>query len=298
MEYHKINPSLSYVLNILMTKLLYPIKEYNKNSLQDKSYIFSPNHTNNLDGYIIWCLLSKYYDIDTFMYKEFWDNYPTLSKVLPIFNVFPITRDKLVLNEIKTELKKLKDENHSLVIFPQGRHVDPEVMLKLKDYHLHTIPEGAFYFSAMSNKKIVPIYMEPQKALKKSIVFYGNPIDPNDYYIKNSNNKIILKNLLYLKKAWLEEINRIYLLAQEMETRKMNPYKIHKGYRDATGSNEITKDPNIIINYIDEIEQIIKLREETGIDDIEELCNMLNISYNDTQNIIECCNIYRKSYNN
>ena len=47
MEYHKVNPKLSKTLNILMTKLLFPIKEYNKDGLTDSSYIFTPNHTNN-----------------------------------------------------------------------------------------------------------------------------------------------------------------------------------------------------------------------------------------------------------
>ncbi len=217
MEYHKINPKLAATLNVLMTKLLYPIKEYNKDNLSEKSYIFTPNHTNNLDGYIIWCLLSKYYDIDTFMYREFWDNFPKISKLLPIVNVYPITRDKLVLSEINEELNKLKDEKHSLIIFPQGRHVNPDVMLKLKEYHLKTIPEGAFYFSAKSNKSFVPIYMGPQKLFRKSIVIYGNPISPNEYDIRKSNGRLNLKNLLYLKSAWLDELNRLYLLAQELE---------------------------------------------------------------------------------
>ena len=86
-----------------MTKLLFPIKEYNKESLTDSSYIFTPNHTNNLDGYIIWCLLSRYFDIDTFMYREFWENYPNIAKLLPIINVYPITRDRVVLSEIKED---------------------------------------------------------------------------------------------------------------------------------------------------------------------------------------------------
>lgn len=294
MESHKVNPMLSSTLNVLLPKLLFPIKEYQKNNLTDTSYIFTPNHTNNLDGYIIWCLLSKYYDIDTFMYKEFWENYPRLSKLLPLVNVYPITRDKFVPSEIKEELKKLEDKNHSLIIFPQGRHVDPEIMLKLKDYHLKTIPMGAFYFSAVSNKSFVPIYMEPQKLFKKSIVIYGNPIDPNEFDIKKQNGKLNLKNLLYLSKAWLDEINRIYLLAQELEGRKMNPYKIQDGYHDATGLNRKIMDPNIIANYIPEIEKLIKLREETNIEDINELCNLLKLSEKDTETIIECSNIYKK----
>ncbi len=294
MENHKINKKLSVSLNVLMTKLIYPIKEYNKNDLTDNSYIFTPNHTNNLDGYIIWCLLSRYYDIDIFMYKEFWENYPRISKLLPILNVYPITRDKLVLSEIKDELKKLRDDNHSLVIFPQGRHVAPEIMLRLKDYHLETIPGGAFYFSAESNKSFIPIYMEPQKPLRKSVVVYGKPINPNDYDIKKENGKIDLKKLYYLKRAWIDEINRCYLLASELENRKMNPYVVKEHYMDASGSNHKISDPNRIANYIDEIEKIIDLREQSGVEDIEELCHMLSFNDKDTRVIVECTNIYKK----
>lgn len=298
MEYHKVNPALSYIINILLTKLLYPIKEYNKEVLTDSSYIFTPNHISDLDGYTIWSLLSRYYDIDVFMFKEFWDKSPMLSKLLPIVNIYPITRDKLVISEIKTEMEKLKDANHSLVIFPQGRYVDSELMLKLKKYHLETIPDGAFYFAAASNKKLVPIYMEPHETnqvFKKSVVTYGNPIDPNEYEVRKSNGMINSKNLIYLKEAWLDEINRLYLLSQELENRKMQPYKVREEYRTAEGTHELIKDPNIIVNYVDEINQIVRLKEETGIEDINELCSLLNLPDEDRENIIYCCGVYENN---
>lgn len=163
MEKHRINPNLVKLANFLYPNLLYPTTEYYKDSLTESSYIFAPNHTNNLDGYMIWSLLAKDYDIDTFMYREFWDNFPWIAKVLPLFNVYPITRDHINHKEISTELSKLKDPNHSLVIFPQGRHVAPELMAKSPEYHLKTIPLGAFFIATKSAKPLVPIYMEPQK---------------------------------------------------------------------------------------------------------------------------------------
>ena len=298
MEYHKVNPVLSYTINILLTKLLYSIKEYNKDVLTDSSYIFTPNHLSDLDGYTIWALLSRYYDIDVFMFKEFWDNSPMLAKLLPLVNIYPITRDKLVISEIKTETEKLKDKDHSLIIFPQGRYVDPELMLKLKKYHLETIPDGAFYFSAVSNKKFVPIFMEahePGQIFKKSVVTYGNPIDPNEYEVRKPNGMVNSKNLIYLKQAWLDEINRLYLLSEELENRKMQPYKVREEYRTAEGTHELIKDPNIIVNYVDEINQMVKLKEETGIEDINELCSLLNLSDEDRENIIYCCNVYENN---
>ena len=297
MESHKVNPALIHIVNIIYTKLLYQIKEYNKEALTDQSYIFTPNHLSDLDGYVIWSLLSKDYDLDLLMYREFWDNNPMLSKLLSLVNIYPITRDRLVVSEIKGEIEKLKNKDHSLIIFPQGRYVDPELMLKLRNYHLETIPEGAFYFSAVSNKKFVPIYIEPHEPnemFTKSVVTYGNPIDPNDYDVRKPNGMINTKNLSYLKEAWLDEINRLYLLSQELEGRKMNPYKIKEKYRTAQGINELIKDPNIIVNYIDEISKLEKLKEETGIEDINELCHLLNISKEAEENIVYCYNVYQK----
>ena len=53
METHKINPKLALFMHTLFIKTLYRVTEYQKALLEDKSYIFAPNHTNNLDGYII-----------------------------------------------------------------------------------------------------------------------------------------------------------------------------------------------------------------------------------------------------
>ena len=109
MERHLVSPQLANFANILYTKILWPVEESQKELWTDNSYIFAPNHTNNLDGYMIWSLLAKDFDIDTFMYREFWDNFPFIAKFLPLLNVFPITRDKVVLKEILDELKKLQN---------------------------------------------------------------------------------------------------------------------------------------------------------------------------------------------
>ena len=279
MESFNRTPFLSNILNIIMTKIFYPVKEYNKEYLNDNSYIFTPNHTNNLDGCIIWCLLSKYYNIDILMYREYWDKHPYLSKLLSQLNVYPISRDKLVLNEIKDELERLKKDDHSLVIFPQGRHVDPEIMLNLPEYHINTIPNGAFYFSALTEKPFVPIYMEPQHLFKRSVVVYGNPINPLEYDIKKKNGRVNLQRLSELSKIWLEEVNNCYLFAQEVEGRKMSPYTISDNYFDENGNHNL-KDTNIIANYLKEVRQMIELSKNNNCIDIDELCNILNISDN------------------
>lgn len=294
MENNKINPILAKASNMLLPNFLFPTIEYQKEQLTESSYIFAPNHTNNLDGYLIWSLLSKDFDIDTFMYKEFWINYPTIAKILPLFHVYPITRDKMVMQELKTELQKLKDENHSLIIFPQGRHVDPEICLHFLNYHLMTLPLGAFYLAALSEKCIVPIFMEPQKVFSRNTVVYGRPLNPKDFNLIKENGRINKNNLLLLAKEWLKEITRIYQMAQKLEEREIREYKLHKKYFDASGLHSNLKDPNIIVNYLKEIDQLKALSLQTGIKNIFELGNMLNIPQESIEQIYEVKNTYEK----
>lgn len=287
MKKHSVKPILSNFANLVFAKAIYPTVEYQKDNLKSDSYIFAPNHTNNLDGYLIWSLLNKDFDCDTFMYKEFWDNYPLLAKFLPLFNVYPISRDKVVLSEIKQELKKLKDNKHSLIIFPQGRHVDPEVMLNLKEEHSKTIPLGAFYFSALSSKSIIPIYMEPQQKFKRNVMIYGQPIKSLKLTKNNQNLKIMADE-------WLTEINRLYVLSQQLENRQLHAYKIHERYFDASGLHNNLKDPNIIVKYLDEINKLKQLGQKTNSDDIYLLGKQLGIEKNILQEISDVKEIYDK----
>ncbi len=293
-QYHKINPVLANAGHILLTKLLFPTTEYRKDILKEKSYIFAPNHTNNLDGYIIWCLLSHEFDIDVFMFKEFWNRFPKLSIILPLFNTYPITRDKLVPSELKEELRKLKDELHSLVIFPQGRHVDPKVMLNLARYHLNTIPMGAFYVAAKANKPLVPIYMEPQKAFSQNAVVYGNILNPEDYNVISNNGRLQKDNLIYFAKAWLEEVNKAYQLAPQLANRQMRDYPIHLNYTDASGSAEPLTDPNNIVKYFNELKLLSEYSSKSGITDIYTLGKIIGIPLEDIEKIDEVKRVYEQ----
>lgn len=294
MEKHTINPKLAKMANLLYPNLLYPTIEYQKENLKEDSYIFTPNHTSNLDGYLIWSLLAKDYDIDTFMYKEFWDNFPLIAKVLPLFNVYPITRDKICPNEIKTELNKLKNSDHSLVIFPQGRHVDPELMVKYPDYHFKTIPLGSFYIAAKSGKSIVPIFMEPPILGKENAVIYGTPISPKEYAL-SQQGRIKKENLLLFARGWLNEVNSLYQSAENITGRIMHPYQIETTYTDASGLRfKKLNDPNKIMRYTEELDILQQLHNETGITNIEELCTLAGISEEATTQISQVHKVYQK----
>ena len=249
---YRITPILAHSAHTLVGKLLFQATEYKKENVKEPAYIFAPNHTNNFDGYLIWSLLSKDFDLDTFMYKEFWLNYPNIAKLLPPFHVYPITRNKIVLEELKAELEKLKQKNHSLIIFPQGRHVDPELMINFQEYHQKTIPLGAFYFSSLSNKPVLPIFMEPQQFFHNNMVVYGKALFPEEFKVLDKNGKINKKNMISFANAWVSEINAAYMFAKKNTNREIHPYKIEKAYTDASGENyRGFIDPNIIMKYKD-----------------------------------------------
>ena len=294
-DYHKINPLLSKFLYLFGTKVVYPTIEYNKEKLVDNSYIFAPNHSYRMDGPMMLSLLSHKYDVDTFMYKEFWINSPIRASLLSYFNVYPITRNKLVLSELKEELQKLKNEDHSLIIFPQGRYVDPEIMKQYPEYHIKTIPRGAFYLSALSQKSIIPVYLEPQKPFSKNTVVYGNPLDPREFDIISERGSVKKNNLEPFVEAWLNEINKAYEQASEFTGRKMRPYRIRKIYRDASGSNELIKDPNNLANYFEQMKLLEECYKETGITNIYELAKITGVSSEQIEEINEVKETYEKS---
>ncbi len=288
----KFQENLAKFAHFLYIRLLFNIEEYNKESLSDPSYIFAPNHSCNLDAYIIWSLLFKDYEMSSFMYKEFYEEFPKLAKLLPLFNVYPITRNSLVPNELKAELKKLRDLNHSLVIFPQGRHVAPELMARFPQYHLQTIPLGAFYLALKSGKKILPIFIEPPKIGRKNAIIYGNPLSPMDFDLKSKNKK---ENMFLFLTAWLEEINRLYTSFSLVVGRNCNPYKIENIYTDASGFRfNGLEDPNVIVKYLDEIEVLIKLHLETGSNDLSLLGTLANISPDIIAKISYADDVYKR----
>ena len=218
------------------------------------------------------------------MYKEFWDNFPTIAKLLPYFNVYPITRDSVKIDEILNEIRKLRNPNHSLIIFPQGRHVDPEVMLNFKDYHLNTIPFGAFYIAVKASKKLG----------QNNLVIYGNPLDPQDFSLF-SKGKMQKENLIMFANAWLDEIIRLYKNAKQLKGEKLHPYVIESSYTDATGLDYgLLEDPNIAINFKEIIFALIEISKKTGITDIDELGKIANISEEDILAISSLRDIYEK----
>lgn len=296
MESHKVNTLLIKNANALIPNFIFPTAEYNTENLGSESYIFAPNHTNNGDGYLIWSLLSIRYDIDVFMKKEFWDHFPLISKSLSKFNVYPLSRDKVNHNEIKDEIERIKDKDRSLVIFPHGRHVDPELMINMPESNFDTLPNGAFYISAKTNKPILPIFIEPLKIFKQNSVFYGKPINPKDFDIITNKGLINKHNLDEFAKAWLNEINNLYILAKNTLNREVRNYKIRKKYWTADGKLLVNTDPNLIMKYYSMLQELHDKLYKVDVTELKKELSTFGIPNDDISNIVSLKENYEKYF--
>ena len=301
METNKVNPVFIKVANALIPHFLIPTVEYGRENLSlGGSYIFAPNHTADLDVYLIWSLLSSCFDLDIFMKREFWNHFPYLSKFMSMLNIYPISRDKINLQEITDEVVRLRGLDRSLVIFPQGRHVDPEVMSKLSLYHLDTLPKGAFYIPAQVNKPLVPVFMEPPKLFNNGIVIYGKPISAADFDITEEevSNKVIStttkKKILEFAKYWLFAENELYEKSKKLAGRNMRPYSMESKYWTAKGVLLCDEDPNMVKRCIPEIVRLTCLSNETGIVDLDLLLEKSGMSNMMADEIRRVSGVYRR----
>lgn len=301
MEINKVNPVLIKAANVLISHFLIPAVEYGKENLNlDGSYVFAPNHTADLDVYLIWSLLSPYFDLNIFMKREFWDHFPCLSKLMSMLNIYPISRDKINLQEISDEVGRLRGLDRSLVIFPQGRHVDPVVMSNLPEYHLNTLPKGAFYISAQVDKFLVPVFIEPPKLFNKNVVVYGKPISAADFAITEEevNSKVIniatKKKILEFAKYWLLAENELYKQASDLAGRDMRSYSMESKYWTAKGALLCDEDPNMVKRCIPEIVRLTCLSNETGIVDLDLLLEKSGMSNMISDEIKRVSGVYQR----
>lgn len=156
-------------------------------------------------------------------------------------------------------------------------------MLNFKDYHLNTIPFGAFYIAVKASKKLG----------QNNLVIYGNPLDPQDFSLF-SKGKIQKENLIMFANAWLDEIIKLYKNAKQLKGEKLHPYVIESSYTDATGLDYgLLDDPNTIMKFKEIIFTLIEISKKTGITDISELGKIANVNGDDIYAISNIYDMYK-----
>lgn len=140
----------------------------NKENLPtDDTYIIIAPHRSILDP--IFIALAARPRQFTFMAKEELFKNPLISWFLSRMNAFPVNRIKPGPSVIKTPVKRLKNTDLSLMMFPSGTR------------HSNDLKGGAITISKMSKKQIVPAIYEGPFSIgklftrKQTKVRFGKP---------------------------------------------------------------------------------------------------------------------------
>ena len=199
----------------LFHKSFVRITEYNKDKLENKTYIFGPNHTSDLDGPVLW---SSNQNMKIMAKKECFEN-EFMDSFLTSIDVMKVDRNAHNGSAMMEAIKYLKkdDEKKIFMMFPQGTISD------INKNTLGRIKEGMFVISALSGVPIVPIFMEQPRFLRRSRIVYGEPYHPD---ILNERRKIEREKLLEAKAYWQQEILKLQKQAVELEDRPIRKLKL------------------------------------------------------------------------
>lgn len=238
MDYKKI--VYNYISYILIHTKVDNIKVLE--TLDNEPALICPNHTSRYDGIVMHSVVSRISHARTILMGEAFDKHMTKNpydqlylKLLEDFDVKPMHRKKdefaKTFNDIKECYNYLDDNKKKfLIIYPDGEHVAPNRLIVDKAY-LDELPTGAFKIAKSTNKKIIPVFMEPNILFKKTHIVFGTPLDAKDYDTVTS-----------LEKAWYEEIKRLCIDTVVKNNGKINKYTLKRKYRNKFG--EIVSDPN------------------------------------------------------
>ena len=206
---------------VLFHKSLVRITEYKKERLEDKTYIFGPNHTSDLDGPVLW---SSNENMKIMAKKECFNN-KLIGNFLTSIDVMKVDRDAHNGSAMMEAIKYLKnsDEQKIFMMFPQGTISD------INKNTLARIKEGAIVISALSGAAIVPVFIEQPRFFRRSRIVYGQPYHPD---ILTERRKIDRERLLEAKAYWQQEILNLQQEAIELEDRPIRKIKLKKKHQN------------------------------------------------------------------
>ena len=180
---------------IVIGKILYRVKEYDKIDLSNGSYILCPNHVSDADGPVMWVhnsnirILAKK---ECFKHKFF-------AWFLEKMNIVSVDRDRHSGAELLSAINYFKDgKNKIFMLFPQGTISD------INKNKLSRIRPGAFYVSAKAGVPIIPVFLEQPRIFRRTRVVYGKPMYLNDAIGKDG--KLDRKKIDEYRLKWQQEI--------------------------------------------------------------------------------------------
>jgi len=185
---YKIGRFVVYIMIYLLYKLTVIGKE---NIPKTGSALICPNHISNYDPLAVACITAR--EIHYMAKAELFKN-PFLGWFLRKVHAFPVNRNEVSIDTIKTSLKILKNQE-LLGIFPEGKRVNYGECIQ---------PASGFVVFAIKTKSpIIPVRIRGEFKFRHRIeIIVGEPIYLTEYYGK----KISEKDAEALSKKILDEI--------------------------------------------------------------------------------------------
>ena len=144
-------------------------------NLPETGAIISVNHSHFTDPLFIKFAVPRKYPLRLMGKAELFAT-PIGNKFFRMLGGFPVNRDGVDVQAVKTSIQILKN-NENLLIFPEGSRVKNGVTLH--DGKPPRAHAGAAMIAVRTGAVIVPTYVEStKKFLKKTRVIFGKPIVP------------------------------------------------------------------------------------------------------------------------
>jgi len=172
---YKIGHFIVYILTLILFKFTITGKE---NIPKTGSALICPNHVSNYDPLAVACITSR--EIHYMAKSELFKN-PLFGWFLRKVHSFPVNRDEVGIDTIKTSLKILKNQE-LLGIFPEGKRVDAGERIQ---------PASGFVVFAIKTKSpIIPVKISGKFKFRHKIeIVVGEPIYLTEHYGKKISEK-------------------------------------------------------------------------------------------------------------
>lgn len=167
---YKLGRFITYLISLILFRITIIGKE---NIPETGGALICPNHISNIDPVVISFTTPR--EIHYMAKAELFKN-ALLAWFFRKVKAFPVNREKVGVETIKTSLKILKEEE-ILGIFPEGHRVDPND---------RTQPASGFVVFAIKTKSpIIPVRIKGKYSFRGKIeIIIGKPIYLEEYYGK------------------------------------------------------------------------------------------------------------------
>lgn len=185
---------------------LFHVELYNMPDLNGKDYILASNHVSDFDAIILGLLHDN---IRILAKKEWVDNQKLMSFVSKYYDLIGVNRNssgdmtKALMN-LHKYLKNSPSPKH-ILIFPQGTISD------INKNSVDRIYNGIFSLSYLTQKTILPIYLEQPSLTEKTRIVFGK--------------ELLIHNKEDHRKEWLDEVKALQTTLDPLPRTPILTYK-------------------------------------------------------------------------